>query len=160
MKKSLGSTSVEFALVSMIFLVMLIAVLEVSRVLFFWNTLTEATRRAARMAVICPPNDPAIFKSALFAENNANSNILADITESDFTLEYLDRQGNTISQPNSDYQSISFVTVAMRENRNMPILIPGIDQLLTFPRFSTTLPIESLGVSRDNTSAQCQGSDQ
>ena len=47
-----GIALVEFAIVGGIALVMIFAVLEISRAIFIANALTEATRRGARMAVV------------------------------------------------------------------------------------------------------------
>lgn len=46
----IGAFTVEFALLSMIFLTVLFAVLEVARVVYLFNTLQEVTRRAAHGA--------------------------------------------------------------------------------------------------------------
>jgi Flp pilus assembly protein TadG len=61
-----GVTTVEFAIVGATALLVLFAVIEVGRAMFVLNTLGETTRRAARMAAVCPINDPAITEVALF----------------------------------------------------------------------------------------------
>ena len=45
-----GMYTVEFALVAALFFVLLFGVIEFARALFVWETLTEATRRGARLA--------------------------------------------------------------------------------------------------------------
>lgn len=47
-----GATTIEFALSALCFFVVLFFVLEATRALYVWNTLQEATRRAAAAAAI------------------------------------------------------------------------------------------------------------
>jgi len=48
-----GATAVEFALVLLLFLMVTLGVVDFSRMLFAWNSATEATRAGARYAVVC-----------------------------------------------------------------------------------------------------------
>ncbi len=48
-----GATTVEFALVLIIFLTFLLGIMDFSRMLFTWNAANEATRAGARYAVVC-----------------------------------------------------------------------------------------------------------
>ncbi len=160
MKWQQGHTTVEFALVGAVFLVLLFGVFEIGRIIFLWNTLTEATRRGARTAVTCPVEHPAIKSNALFNKEVNNNSILAGMSSDDFKLEYLDSSGNVISTPSSNFILIRFVRFSVQSiSENVDrTLIPGINHLLSPPTFATILPIESMGLSRDNTSAQCAGS--
>ena len=54
-----GATTVEFAIIGVAMLLVLFGVIEVGRAMFVMNALGEATRRAARMAAVCPLNDTA-----------------------------------------------------------------------------------------------------
>ncbi len=48
-----GATTVEFALVLLMFLMFLLGVTDFARLLFTFNAATEATRAGARFAVVC-----------------------------------------------------------------------------------------------------------
>jgi len=48
-----GATTVEFALVLLLFFMFLLAVTDFGRMLYTWNAATEATRLGARYAVVC-----------------------------------------------------------------------------------------------------------
>jgi Flp pilus assembly protein TadG len=48
-----GATTLEFALVLLVFLMFLLGVTDVARMLFTWNAASEATRLGARFAVVC-----------------------------------------------------------------------------------------------------------
>ena len=55
-----GVAAVEFALVSMVFLTLLFGIIEFSRITYYWNAATEATRLGARLAVVCDMDDATI----------------------------------------------------------------------------------------------------
>jgi Flp pilus assembly protein TadG len=59
LRRQRGLVALEVALIGMIAMVTLFAVFEVARVFFVFNTLEEATRRGARLAAVCPVNDPS-----------------------------------------------------------------------------------------------------
>lgn len=48
-----GATTIELALVLVLFFMFLLGVTDFSRMLFTWNAATEATRLGARYAVVC-----------------------------------------------------------------------------------------------------------
>lgn len=52
-----GATTVELALVLVVFFMFLLGVTDFSRMLYTWNAATEAARAGARYAVVCA--DPA-----------------------------------------------------------------------------------------------------
>jgi Flp pilus assembly protein TadG len=131
-----GIALVEFAIVGGIALVMIFAVLEISRAIFIANALTEATRRGARMAVVCPINDPAIAQVATFNAPGAGntSPIVKYLDTSDFALEYLDRAGNVISSPADNFQAIQYIQVRV-VNFQHELLIPFANITFTMPEF-------------------------
>ena len=48
-----GATTVEFALVLILFLTFLLGITDFARMLFTWSAASEATRAGARYAVVC-----------------------------------------------------------------------------------------------------------
>jgi hypothetical protein len=52
-----GATTIEFALVLIVFLMFLLGVVEFSRMLYTWNAAAQAARIGARYAVICETGD-------------------------------------------------------------------------------------------------------
>ncbi|MES2784561.1 MAG: TadE family protein [Pseudomonadota bacterium] len=82
-----GSTSVEFALVFLIFLTFVLAVTDFGRMLFMWNAATEATRAGARYAVVC---DDTTSKAEVLTRMQR---MLPQI--SDISLVWEDELGNT-----------------------------------------------------------------
>lgn len=151
-----GVALVEFAIVAAIALLMLFAVLEIARAIFVANALTEATRRGARVAAVCPLNDPAIAQVATFNAPGAGnvSPIVNHLDTTDFVLEYLDRTGTVIPDPNGNFHQIRYVQIRVT-NFEHELLIPFANVTFTMPEFATRLPRESLGVPRSGVITPC-----
>ena len=125
--KQRGVAAVEFALIASVLFMALIGIMEMSRVLFYWNTATEATRLGARLAVVCDQDTSAIktkMKSMLSVLDSSNINV-----------NYLP-SGCGPATCRSVTVSISGFTVST--------LIPLVPLNIKMPSFSTSLPRESL----------------
>jgi Flp pilus assembly protein TadG len=147
MKKSQqGVTTVEFALIAALAMIVLFGVIEVARALFVWNTLVEATRRGARMAVVCPVNSPAIARATVFGGPGGRdvSPVLSGLSTSNVKIDYLNAAGATTTA----FADMAYVQVAITGYQHT-LVIPFVGQTLTVPPFSTTLPVESLGYGSD-----------
>lgn len=156
LRRQQGTALVEFAIVGAVALTLLFGVLEIARAVFVANALTEATRRGARMAVVCPINDPAIAQVATFnlAGGGNTSPIVKDLDVSDFVLQYLDRNGAVIEDPSGSFGLIRYIRLRV-VNFEHTLLIPFVNSTVTMPEFATTLPRESLGVPRDGVVTPC-----
>ena len=155
MKKQHGLLMVEFALIAPVFFMLLFAAIEVSRLMFVLNTLTEATRRGARVAAVCPVNDADIRRVTLFdAPGSAgDSTVLNNLSDANIDITYLDEDGvATINYPDID-----FVRVSIQGYQHTLLIpfIPADSLILTMPSFATTLPAESLGWIPDLGVRQC-----
>ncbi len=153
-----GLYIVEFALVAALFFVLLFAVIEFARALFVWNTLTEATRRGARLAVVCPVGHASIANVTVFNAPAAAgaSSILPGLDSSDVVTDYLDQTGAVTASFN-DIRYVRVSIVGFTHTLLIPALLPGLPAMtLTAPAFETTLPRESLGAVPDGVgSTQC-----
>lgn len=153
-RKTKGTTTVEFAVIAALFFTVLLAVIEFGRALYVWNTLTEATRRGARIAVVCPRNHSAIARIAVF--NNATaggaSPILAGLSPANIVVSYLDING----APGATFAATRYVRVRITGYQHN-VVIPFFNQLWNAPAYETTLPRESLGVPRVGAGPQCFG---
>lgn len=126
-KAQRGAAAVEFALVAIVFFMLLIGIVEMGRVLFTWNAAAEATRYGARVAVVCPKDDPAILSRM--------QKIMPALTLANVSVSYLP-SGCTVA-------SCQQVSVRIQ---NVPVttLIPVSAATLMVPPFTTTLPRESM----------------
>jgi Flp pilus assembly protein TadG len=145
-----GLTSVEFAVVGLLFFVVLFGVFEVSRAFYYFNALDEVTRRGARMAAVCVVNDPAIAEVAVFNASGgpAASGLIPGLTTANVQVDYLNRDGVVIGDPVTNFGNIDYVQVSI-VNFQHQLIIPTNFITITSPDFRTVLPRESLGVSRE-----------
>ena len=145
MKKMRGLYMVEFAIVSSLLMMLLFGCLEFGLVTFSMAALNEGTRRAARLAAVCPLNDPKITSAVnfmgVYGFNDA-TNVL---------VTYLDANGATLTAPILA-GTVRYVEVSV-QNYTIPLAIPGLSQSITSPSFAVTLPAESLGVSNAGATA-------
>jgi Flp pilus assembly protein TadG len=116
----------------MIFFVLLIGIFEFGRVMFTWNSAVEATRRGARLAVVCDL-DSAEIKTRM-------QNILPVIADGDIQITYL--------PGGCDVNSCESVTVSILPGNQtagaFQYYIPLLNSSWKIPEFSTTLTRESL----------------
>ena len=125
--KQRGVAAVEFALIASVLFMTLIGIMEMGRVLFYWNTATEATRLGARLAVVCD-QDAGAIKSKM-------QTMLGVLTPGNIEVDYLPG-GCDIDSCRSVTVSITGLTVST--------LIPFVPLSINMPPFSTTLPRESM----------------
>ena len=134
-----GLTTVEFAVVATALFIMLFGVIEFSRVMYSFAVLSEGTRRAARLATVCPLNDAGVFATANFST-------LPGFSSGNVQLSYLNASGT----PTATYSDIVYVRVQIT-GYSIPLSIPFVNPTVTSPAFAVTLPRESLGVTRTAT---------
>lgn len=155
--KQKGLATVEFAIIGALLLLVLLAVIEFGRLVFVWNSVTEATRRGVRVAVVCPVNDPAIRNVTVFNDDATAgpSALLNGLTTADVTVDYLDAGGNLLvcdvcncddTCGDAAFVSIKYVQVGINNFQHNLLLPPPFNLTLTVPTFESTLPRESLGV--------------
>jgi hypothetical protein len=154
-RRQQGVTTVEFAIIGVAMMLILFGVIEIARAMFVMNALGESTRRAARIATVCPINDPAIAQVGMFnAPGNTGNRIVGGLTEANFVTDYLDTNGSVLADPMSTFAQIQFVRTRI-VNFQHQMLIPFATYLFTTPDFATTLRRESLGVPRDGVIQPC-----
>jgi Flp pilus assembly protein TadG len=149
-----GTTVVEFAIVGALLLMLIFAVMEIGRALFIVNTLTEATRRGARFAAVCPVGDPKPAQVAVFSAGGSKSAVVHGLSTSNVVVEYLDVAGGVIANPTASFSSIRYVRVRI-VGYTQSLIIPFIMPSLSLSGFATTLPRESLGIPRTGVVQPC-----
>jgi Flp pilus assembly protein TadG len=121
-----GAELIEFAFVVMIFLVLLIGIMEFGRWLYSLNAASEATRWAARMAVVCGTTKETLIEQRAFALlRNGNGGI-------------------DVVYPASTCTADCMVTASLTGATFTP-LIPFLDASFAMPSFTTTIPVEAMG---------------
>lgn len=129
-RRQRGAAAVEFAVLSILFLTMIFAIVEFGRVLFVFNAATEATRWAARTAVVCDLSTTP--STAIVARMQA---IFPGLTAANV---------NVLYQPTGcDANTCTRVEVRVADITLTP-MTPLLAFAITLPDFATTLPRESL----------------
>lgn len=149
-----GVTTVEFAIIGAALFIVLFGVIEFGRALFVVNALTEATRRGARMAAVCPVGDTTPASVAVFGNGSGSSTVVSGLTTGNVEIDYLDASGNVISDPTANFGLIRYVRTEI-VNFPLPLIIPFVMPILKLSGFETTIPRESLGVPRSGTVQPC-----
>jgi Flp pilus assembly protein TadG len=149
-----GLTTVEFAIIGLLLMILLFGVIEFGRALFVRNALTEATRRGARMAAVCPVGDARPARVAVFDSGNGNSAYVAGLTTANIQVQYLDTAGTPIANPAGNFNTIHYVRVGI-VGFQQTLFIPTLFTAIPMNGFATTLPRESLGITRGGVVTPC-----
>lgn len=129
LRKHRGATTVEFALISVIFITLIMAIVEFGRWMSTMELASEATRLGARMAVVCDINDATI-------KQRVQSHLpMLGLTTSQISVTYVPSGCNK--------NSCQSVTVSITGATFTPH-IPFLMQAFPVPPFTTTLPRESM----------------
>jgi hypothetical protein len=150
-----GTTTVEFAIIGMLFFIILFGIVEMGRALFVWNGLADITRRAARIAAVCPPNNTSVARAAIYnaADDGSTSSVISGLDPADVKIEYL--SSTLVPVPNPDttgFSTVKYVRASIDTSDTgytHQLLIPPTNIKLTPPDFATTVPAESLGRWKD-----------
>lgn len=155
-----GVTTVEFAIVGLVLLVSILGVFEVGRGFYTAAMLDEITRRGARLAAVCPVNDPAIAQLAIMnASGNSNdSSFVSGLQPAHVVVDYLDENNAVIANPAdpSSFLQIQYVRARIA-GFTYRVSLPFVSGLstLTMSDFGHVLPRESLGVPRQGVVTAC-----
>jgi hypothetical protein len=160
MRRSRGTTTVEFAIVAAVLFTMIFGVFEVGRGYYTYAMLDEVSRRGARLAAVCPVNDPAIPQLAIFNPSGVGSDspIVFGLAPGNVVVDYLDANSVVVGNPAdpANFPAIRYVRVRITGfvyQVNVPF-IAGAGSV-AMPEFETILPRESLGVPREGAITPC-----
>lgn len=141
-----GSTMAEFAVVAGVFFMMIIGIIEFSRLLYTHNALTDAARRGARFAILHAENHPCVPNVVVYGETNidpvtcapSGPALISGLTPGMVTVQY--------AAPGTNRYGLNLgtATVTIR-NYQFNLSIPFFRQSLTLPAYTTTLTAESAG---------------
>jgi Flp pilus assembly protein TadG len=151
-KNEKGTSMAEFAVVALIFLMIVFGIIEFGRLLYTHNALTDAARRGARYAVLRAQNaaNRACVKNAvIYGETNINSNTCAPIPADRPPLINGMVPGNVevtwAGTPGFAYGMNNGTATVIIQNYDFNLSIPLLRRTLRMPAYSTTLPAESAG---------------
>ena len=133
-----GATLPEFALVGLVFLIVVFGIVECSRLLWTQNMLTDAARRGARYAATTASTGTTAVKNmVLYGTTTAGASgteVVPGITAANVTVNYsagYDTKNGNVTVVITGYQ--------------FTLNIPLIGRTLTMPDFKATMTAESAG---------------
>ncbi|MFA0426348.1 TadE/TadG family type IV pilus assembly protein [Vibrio sp. 10N.222.51.C5] len=149
-RQTKGLAIIEFTLVSSLIFLLLFLILALGVYIFSLQMVSEATRKAARLATVCYVLD----------RDNIAGMVVDDIplvgfTNANLEVAYLDASGVEIASDfEANFGDIKFVRAratgyGIQLISNLSFL--GNSGFLAAPAFETILPAESLGVVRPET---------
>ncbi|NMP14875.1 TadE/TadG family type IV pilus assembly protein [Thalassotalea sp. Y01] len=153
-KRQSGIYTVEFAIVGSVFLLLFFAAMEISRLMFTWNVLTEVSRRAARVATVCnlltDTTDISTIPASTAPPSGVTSSAVAGMESLIPNLSAANIQIFYLTGAGTNATTLSTLQLVRVEivNYQHDLLIPGLFITLNSPTFSTTLPAESMGATR------------
>lgn len=125
-----GSTTIEFSLGLLVFLMLVLGIVDFARMLFTWNAASEATRAGARYAVVCDDTgQQALVLARMQALLPQITTVSVAWTPAGCTATTC--EGVTVGITGLNYQWIS------------PI-VGAAAPLIPMPSFSTFLPREAM----------------
>ena len=149
-----GATMAEFAIISVVFFMIIFGIIEFGRLFYTHNALTDAARRGARYAVLHHQVDrECVKKVVVYGEANLDSScnptgspLINGLTTGNVTVTYEgaddDNDPNTPATPYGPNLGTATVQIT---NYTFNLSIPFARRRLTMPPYVTTLTAESAG---------------
>lgn len=92
-RRQRGVAAVEFAIVAILFFTVVFGVIELARMMFMFNTLSEVTRRAASAAANADFTNPAAINQvqwqAIFRASAGGMTLMNELTDQSVRIDYL-----------------------------------------------------------------------
>lgn len=138
-----GATMAEFAIIAVVFFMIIFGIIEFGRLFYTHNALTDAARRGARYAVLHEKIDIACVKKVVvFGESNVNPStcvetgpaLINGLTTANVNVTYAADYGTNLGTATVEITNYTF-----------NLSIPFARQTLTMPKYVTTLTAESAG---------------
>ena len=156
-----GTSVAEFAVVALVFFMIIIGIIEFGRLLYTHNALTDATRRGARFASLHSATSGDAVKNEVVYGRNAtydvNGNptsppVIAGLTTTMVQVEYVGVPIGSSGTMTGYGTNLGTTTVRI-EGFTFDLMIPLINRQLTLPAYTTTYTAESAGLPVANINA-------
>ena len=147
-----GTSVAEFAVVALMFFVIVFGIIEFGRLLYTHNALTDATRRGARFASLHTKEDGEKVKDEVVYGSRASipgfnrATAIPVINGLTTTMVQVDYVGESATIGYGTNLGTATVKI---EGYQFDLLIPVIGRQLTLPAYTTTLTAESAGLEVD-----------
>jgi len=138
-----GTSMAEFAVVALVFFMIIFGIIEFGRLLYTHNALTDAARRGARYAVVNAQSTTCVTNVVIYGETHITPGtcdptgpaLINGLTSANVTVVYPGFGTN-----------LGTATVTIHDY-NFNLSIPLLRRTLAMPAYTTTLTGESAGVT-------------
>lgn len=122
-----GIALIEFTFTALFFLIFFIAVIEIARLMFTWNTANEAARQASRLASICE-------------SSAAQQEIIRNKTA------YLITAAGSLSQNNSDWLQFEYFPsgCGQADCKFVKTTVQNVQMTMFIPIYGSTITLPSV----------------
>ena len=157
-KSEVGTTMVEFAITAGVFFMLILGIIEFSRLLYTHNALTDATRRGARYAALHPANASCVPNVVVYGEANIDPSscaptngipIVPNLTPAMVDTVWVGADlDNDPSTPPTSYGmnlGTATVTIGATTPYQFTLSIPFFRTQFNMPRYTATMTAESAG---------------
>ena len=144
----------EFAIISVVFFMIIFAIIEFGRLFYIHSALTDAARRGARYAALHKEVDKTCVKNVVvYGEANLDAKCAPigpalinglDTTKINVTYAGADADNDPKTPPTDYGMNLGTVTVEI-SGYTFNLAIPFVPKTLTMPNYVTTLTAESAG---------------
>lgn len=167
MSRQKGVAAVEFALIAMLFFILLFGIIELGRLFYVWNSVQEVTRRAAREAVVTDFTDAtaltAVKRDALLGGDTLIA--APEVGSVSVRISYLDLSGNPIASnslpvsPTENAQAcvdenssangakpycIAYVQACLANDSGCATSVRYLPMVSLFPYFNLNIPVSTV----------------
>ena len=150
-KNERGTTIAEFAMVALLFFIIIIGIIEFGRLLYTHNALTDATRQGARYASLhqgsTADDELAVKRYVVYGPNgkfDGKGNPTTPPLIAGLTLDMVHVRFDGVGTPPVYGTNLGSVTVWIEEYQ-FSLGIPVLGRTLTLPKYVTTAMAESAG---------------
>lgn len=139
-----GATTVEFAIVAGLFLLLVFGAMELARLMFVFNTLEEVTRRAAAKAVVTSFRDSAalaqIRADAVFRTSPGPLMLASPVSDAYVRIDYLAQTSNAPGSLSMQAIPAASLPTCPARNRQICMANPNDAQCIRFVRVRICQP--------------------
>jgi len=150
-----GTTMAEFAIISVVFFMIIFAIIEFGRLFYIHSALTDAARRGARYGALHQEAKLlCVQRVVVYGETRVNPDtcavtgtpLISGLTEGNVTVTYegADADNNPDTDPTDYGMNLGTVSVEIHDY-TFRLAIPFVPKTLTMPNYVTTLTAESAG---------------
>jgi Flp pilus assembly protein TadG len=147
-RRQRGVAAVEFSLIAVLFFTLVFGVIELARMMFLFNTLSEVTRRAASAAANADFTNPATINQvqwqAIFRASAGGMTLMNELTDQSVRIDYLSVARNADGTFSMVPIAVGGLPSSPAENRKVCLVDPNSSSCIRIVRARVCNPSNSV----------------